>query len=93
VGLACFCVGLYLATVDPSEAVDALPHATVIAPGLNLRGGPGVTYAPLAVMPQGLRVTVVRHLANGWDEVIAPGPSGSTIRGFASHKMLATKDP
>lgn len=67
-----------------------LRYATVSGVlNLNLRQGPGPNYDPVATMPQGVRVKIIRDAENGWEELEVPGNGGQVFRGFANGKYLA----
>jgi uncharacterized protein YraI len=67
----------------PTPTTPSGQTATVIDGALNLRSGPGLTYAVILVMPGGSTVTITGALQNGY----YPVRYGST-NGFASATYL-----
>ena len=67
----------------PTPTTPSGQTATVIDGALNLRSGPGLTYAVILVMPGGSTVTITGALQNGY----YPVRFGST-NGFASATYL-----
>jgi uncharacterized protein YraI len=75
--LSLFCVPLVLAllVLAPAPTARALGEARVVE-DWNLRAGPGLNYAILAVMPAGGTVALTGPVADGWYAVVfadAPG--------------------
>ena len=61
-----------------------IPHATVVADVLNLRGGPGIQFAVKGAIPFGTRIDVQeKDQLTGWLRVITPfGATGYVHGGF-----------
>ncbi|MER3436335.1 MAG: hypothetical protein C4346_01180, partial [Chloroflexota bacterium] len=68
-------------------------HATVINGGLNLRAGPGTTYAVILVMPNGARVQLTGESANGFLGVIYQGTSGWAAARYLDTSTGAAEQP
>ncbi|MCL4300863.1 MAG: PD40 domain-containing protein [Anaerolineae bacterium] len=92
-GLACVVALLWVGMIlTPSTAAqeDDTRQLTVIAPALNVRSGPGVTYPALAVLNQGDQVTAISHDASGWWQVrLSEGGTG-WVSGGPAYVSLTT---
>jgi dipeptidyl aminopeptidase/acylaminoacyl peptidase len=72
-----FVTGLALVPSVAAQTDDA-PQVAVLSPALNLRSGPGITYAVLDVLLEGEQAEIIgRHSASGWWQVrLADGRTG-----------------
>jgi len=59
----------------PLLAANTYKHATVVAPALNMRSGPGLYNPTLAVLPQGARVLVLSYEGE-WVRILFNEQSG-----------------
>jgi dipeptidyl aminopeptidase/acylaminoacyl peptidase len=66
------------------------PQLTVLAPALNVRSGPGVTYPAVSVLAQGDQVPVVgQHTASGWWQVTLPDGGSGWVSGGAAYVSVS----
>lgn len=73
---------------ESGPARASLPrYATVGALNLNLREGPGPSYASLAVVPSGTKVKILKDADDGWEELEVLVDS-QTLHGFSNGKFL-----
>jgi murein DD-endopeptidase MepM/ murein hydrolase activator NlpD len=71
------------AATPPAAALTVLPPD-----GLNLRGGPGTTYNPVAVIPGGASVTVTGSASDSWLPVSYGSQTGWANAAFLSQDGL-----
>jgi uncharacterized protein YraI len=72
---------LAVGTILPSRTAaqgEATSRLTIVAPALNVRSGPGLTYPAFNVLPQGDQVTVIGYdaAADWWQIQLADGITG-----------------
>jgi len=64
-------------------------YAIVATINLNLRVGPGPTYASVATIPQGTKVKLLSGAdSNGWEELELATGDGQVVHGFSNSKFL-----
>ncbi len=72
---------LAVGTILPSKTAaqgEATTRLTIVAPALNVRSGPGLTYPAVNVLPQGDQVAVIGYDAasDWWQIQLADGNTG-----------------
>jgi hypothetical protein len=73
---------------ESGPARASLPrYATVGTINLNLREGPGPSYASLAVVPSGTKVKILKDADDGWEELEVLVDS-QMLHGFSNGKFL-----
>ena len=66
------------------------PQLTVLAEGLNVRSGPGVTYPTAGLLVRGDQAPLVgHHAASGWWQVQLPGGSAGWVSGGAAYVAIS----
>jgi hypothetical protein len=56
--------------------------------GLNVRSEPNRYSDLLGLLTENTRVRVLRHMSNGWDEIVAYCDGGAVCRGYVSERYL-----
>ena len=80
-------------TPTPTPTAPALDTATVIDGALNLRSGPGTTYAVITVMPGGSTVSITGALTNGFYPVRFGGQNGYASAQYLQLSSQPTPTP
>jgi TolB protein len=66
------------------------PQLTVLAEALNVRSGPGVTYAAVGLLARGDQVPLIgHHAASGWWQVQLPGDIAGWVSGGAAYISIS----
>jgi len=85
VGLVLLVTGTAFVPDAAAQSVDS-PVLTVLAGALNVRSGPGVTYAAIGLLAQADEVTIIgQHPASGWWQVALPDGGAGWVSGGAAY--------
>src|SRR5262245_9217288 len=91
--LALFSAGLILVPVTAAQG-DSAQHLTVIAPALNVRSGPGVTYPALDTLLQGDQLPVIsQDAASGWWQIQLPTGTTGWVSGGPTYVAVTNSLP
>lgn len=85
--MALLLVGMIL-TPSATAQENETGQLTVIAPALNVRSGPGVTYPAFNVLKQGDQVAAISHDTSGWWQVQLPDGSIGWVSGGPAYVSL-----
>ncbi len=66
------------------------PQLTVLAEGINVRGGPGVAYPTVGLLTRGQQAALIgHHAASGWWQVQLPGGGTGWVTGGTAYVSVS----